>query len=782
MWSAILPTDADPSVPYRSERVSPGGTKQVVYTIPDPPKMPIDIVEREEAVGDYLPGGYLRVRIGDRFAHRYRIVRKLGWGHFSTVWLAHDGHTDSHVALKFVKSAPRYSQTATDEVTLLQHIIDARDDAHPGRDRLVTFLDSFAHTNPRTTQVHHCIAFEPLGMNLLQLLQQPEYKHRGVPVPLVKQIARQVLHGLDYLHRVCGLVHTDLKPENILLRIAPDHIEHHIRAELASSPPAMERSVPISASSRSHANSYYSHRRQNVYIVGSQPLSSPSPTWSGSASSKSLSCHAQFEQLALRMSKLVVEEEERTSANSSCAASAIFSLTSTSAAESGWTSEAEDCPPEKHEDSDTPRLSIVDGPSLLTKTAPVPISTKLEAKREAEDQVSIKIADLGNAARIGRHVTESIQSLLIPDTISFCSCAMPISSIPERCPSQTEMLQRHMTSKRVSTALQKLFFANDGARQSISFRSVAWYLSSSLATFCLNLKRASHCGQETTTTFAKCTKRSSSLSVCHAQFEQLALRMSKLVVEEEEEERQTSANSSCAASAIFSLTSTSAAESGWTSEAEDCPPAPVMGEDSDTPRLSVADGPSLLTKTAPVPITKLQAKRVATEDQVSIKIADLGNAARIGRHVTDDIQTRQYRSPEVILRKRWGPEVDIFSLGCVFELITGDFLFEPKAREPLWSRDDDHICQMHEALGPFTHSAAFGGQHSRAIFRSDCTLRNVPARKINLWPIISVLKDKYELSEDRAVEIDEFLRPLLALDPTERATALEAGEHPWLWS
>ncbi|CAE6401925.1 unnamed protein product [Rhizoctonia solani] len=573
MRSVILPTDADPSVPYRSERVSPGGTRRVVYTVPDPPRktktMPIEVVEREEAVGDYMPGGYLRVRIGDRFSHRYRIVRKLGWGHFSTVWLAHDTQTDSHVALKFVKSAPRYSQTAADEVALLQHIVDSRDERHLGRDRLVTFLDSFTHTNTRTAQVHHCIAFEPLGMNLLQLLQQPEYRHRGVPVPLVKQITRQVLHGLDYLHRVCELVHTDLKPENILLRIAPDHIEHHIRAELASSPPAVEHSVPISTS---RSSSYY-HRRQNVYIVGSQPLSSPSPSWFGSSASKP------------------------------------------------------------------------------------------------------------------------------------------------------------------------------------------------------------------------------SLSVSHAQFEQLALRMSKLVTEEDE--HQTSANSSCAASAIFSLTSTSAAGSGWTSEtepeADDCPtstvaPAPVIaeqpGEDSDTPRLSIVDGPSMLTKTAPVPIsTQSEAKPTATEDQVSIKIADLGNAARIGRHVTDDIQTRQYRSPEVILRKRWGPAVDIFSLGCVvFELLTGDFLFEPKAREPLWSRDDDHICQMHEALGPFTPDAAFGGQYSKVIFRSDCTLRNVPARKINMWPLDAVLRDKYEMGKDVISEVNGFLRPLLVLDPAERASALEAVEHPWLWS
>lgn len=49
------------------------------------------MTEEEEDLEDYRPGGYHPVNIGDDFnGGRYMIVRKLGWGHFSTVWLARD--------------------------------------------------------------------------------------------------------------------------------------------------------------------------------------------------------------------------------------------------------------------------------------------------------------------------------------------------------------------------------------------------------------------------------------------------------------------------------------------------------------------------------------------------------------------------------------------------------------------------------------------------------------------------------------------------------------------
>lgn len=51
--------------------------------------------EEDEGVDAYRKGGYHAVRLGDQFAGgRYIAQRKLGWGHFSTVWLAYDTRSE----------------------------------------------------------------------------------------------------------------------------------------------------------------------------------------------------------------------------------------------------------------------------------------------------------------------------------------------------------------------------------------------------------------------------------------------------------------------------------------------------------------------------------------------------------------------------------------------------------------------------------------------------------------------------------------------------------------
>ena len=59
------------------------------------------------------------MHVGEVLIDRYVILQKLGWGHFSTVWLARDLKYQTFVALKVQKSAPHYQEAAYDEVEIL---------------------------------------------------------------------------------------------------------------------------------------------------------------------------------------------------------------------------------------------------------------------------------------------------------------------------------------------------------------------------------------------------------------------------------------------------------------------------------------------------------------------------------------------------------------------------------------------------------------------------------------------------------------------------------------
>ena len=120
-----------------------------------------------------------------------------------------------YVALKVQKSAQHYTEAAQDEITILKQIADGDPDDCRG---VVKLLDHFKHTGPNGT--HVCMVFEYLGDNLLTLIKA--YNYRGIPLSMVKQLAREILIGLDYLHRQLSIIHTDLKPENLLLHFPLD--------------------------------------------------------------------------------------------------------------------------------------------------------------------------------------------------------------------------------------------------------------------------------------------------------------------------------------------------------------------------------------------------------------------------------------------------------------------------------------------------------------------------------------------------------------------------------
>ncbi|KAK7814840.1 hypothetical protein U0070_026341 [Myodes glareolus] len=165
-------------------------------------------------------------------------------------------------------------------------------------------------------------------------------------------------------------------------------------------------------------------------------------------------------------------------------------------------------------------------------------------------------------------------------------------------------------------------------------------------------------------------------------------------------------------------------------------------------------------------------------EKLKVKIADLGNACWVHKHFTEDIQTRQYRSLEVLIGSGYNTPADIWSTACMaFELATGDYLFEPHSGED-YTRDEDHIALIIELLGKVPRKLIVAGKYSKEFFTKKGDLKHIT--KLKPWGLLEVLVEKYEWPQEEAAGFTDFLLPMLELIPEKRATAAECLRHPWL--
>ncbi|KAG2226337.1 hypothetical protein INT45_006009 [Circinella minor] len=405
--------------------------------------------------------------------------------------------------MKVVKSAKHYTETALDEIKLLQRVAEA-DTRAIGSNYVTAVIDHFMVKGRNGT--HVCMTFEVLGENLLALIKR--YKNRGIPIHLVKQIAKQMLLGLDYLNRICHIIHTDLKPENVLMYL--DNAEELLK----------EPSSTLSPSNVTLETDLIDDDKNNE--------------------------------------KKKEEEEEKKDFNSNH---------------------------NKDDDDDHSR-----GRSRLRKRHP----------------------------NDNNHRVKTVAS-------------QPLSS--------------------------------DGRRNGRPGREI------------------------------KSKSRSKSRS--------------KERIEEDRSE---------------------------------------------------------------------QGSRRPHQKNIKIKIADLGNACWVNHHFTEDIQTRQYRSPEVLLGAKWNATADIWSLACmIFELLTGNYLFDPQ-KGSRFSRDDDHLAQIIELMGPMPRHFSLSGADSREFFNHRGELRHIT--RLKYWSLKDVLHEKYGFHRRESEEIASFLEPMLQYE--NRAEALDLLYHPWI--
>jgi dual specificity tyrosine-phosphorylation-regulated kinase 2/3/4 len=174
------------------------------------------------------------------------------------------------------------------------------------------------------------------------------------------------------------------------------------------------------------------------------------------------------------------------------------------------------------------------------------------------------------------------------------------------------------------------------------------------------------------------------------------------------------------------------------------------------------------------------------QNRSGIKVIDFGSSCFSNKRVHTYIQSRYYRSPEVILCGKYGPAIDMWSLGCILaELYLGRPLLDGE-------NEGDQLACMMELLNvpPYSFLSKCKSSKVRQFFDTlgnpicwaryhQGQYRTEPVRsprgKIRGEPGTRNL-----LSNCEDYEFVDFVSRCLVWDPADRMTPSAALKHPWL--
>lgn len=168
-------------------------------------------IHPHEPLERYAPGGFHPVALGDTFKDgRYIVRHKLGYGGFSTVWLASDeqnqGSTRRYVAVKIKSSSSsEMGINADPEVLRLKKLEEHYLQGPQDRPRpYVQLLDYFNIKGPNGS--HNCLVTELLGPSLASVHSLYGQLAQVLRPETILRASKQLLQGVSFIHQA-GLVH-----------------------------------------------------------------------------------------------------------------------------------------------------------------------------------------------------------------------------------------------------------------------------------------------------------------------------------------------------------------------------------------------------------------------------------------------------------------------------------------------------------------------------------------------------------------------------------------------
>jgi serine/threonine protein kinase len=169
---------------------------------------------------------------------------------------------------------------------------------------------------------------------------------------------------------------------------------------------------------------------------------------------------------------------------------------------------------------------------------------------------------------------------------------------------------------------------------------------------------------------------------------------------------------------------------------------------------------------------------------VDFKVGNLGNSCHLAGPMSQFIQTRGYRPPEVLLGIPYDETADVWSCACMtFRLVTKRDLFDPTALEEQSEKggagrvlDALHLSMIERVLGAIPDDWARTGANYQSLYQDGELIAATFNKPQNVFELLMELHFPPAHADDLA----EFLEPMLAILPSRRPRAAEMLKAPWL--